>query len=60
MNNYLTTNSNEELIRKEYLQQRHYQLQNELQQMAQELPKYDKMSSNLIFFIQNGLNCVHS
>jgi ABC-type phosphate transport system auxiliary subunit len=40
MNNYLTTESNEELIRKENLQQRHYQLQNELQALAQELPKY--------------------
>lgn len=40
MNNYLTTESNEELTRREYLQERHYKLQNELQQMAQELPKY--------------------
>ncbi|CAG2179169.1 unnamed protein product, partial [Oppiella nova] len=39
MNNYLTTDTtDEELIRRESLQRRHYHLNHELQQMAHELP----------------------
>ncbi|XP_054163119.1 protein DGCR6L-like [Oppia nitens] len=67
MNNYLTTETAEELNRREFLQQRHYQLQSELQQMALELPNvyqqrmpYELLSSLANCLLDNSIGQIVS